>query len=106
MNDEAVNDIWETVLKVAVEEYTLEMNKEYLFDDEINHIALPTNYKLKMHKLPITYLIKLKKNNPNYYSCKLKLTWWNRFFIVFTNQTSCNNITCQFVLHCIFHFFK
>lgn len=60
MNDEAVNDIWETVLKVAVEEYTLEMNKEYLFDDEINHIALPTNYKLKMYKFILQY--RLKRN--------------------------------------------
>lgn len=60
MNEEAVNDIWETVLKAAVEEYTLEMNKEYLFDDEINHIALPTNYKLKMYKFILQY--RLKRN--------------------------------------------
>ncbi len=60
MNDEIEHDIWEAILNAAVEEYTLEIIKDYLSDNEISQIDLPSHYQLKMYRFITQY--RLKKN--------------------------------------------
>lgn len=45
------NEIWESLLKAAVIENSLNEIKDYPSEQEINRIVLPEHYKLRMHRI-------------------------------------------------------
>lgn len=51
MYNEFKDEIWESLLKVAVIESSLEEIKDYASEKEVNRIVLPEQYDLKMRKL-------------------------------------------------------
>lgn len=60
MYNEFEDEIWESFLKAAVIENSLNEIKDYPSEQEINRIALPVHYDLRMHKVIKRY--RFRKN--------------------------------------------